>query len=109
MESGSDSKMKDKMDTYRGPQPFTFRVRRQLGPTHLAALREQTCLLTTPKKSLGAAHFYCFFKRSHALHSPQSSHKMPHDIFHNNQAIISIMIVSFDNEQNSSHTHTLLA
>lgn len=34
---------------------------------------------------------------------------MPHGIFHNNQVIISIMIVTFDNEQNSSHIYTLLA
>lgn len=92
-----------------GSSTFYFRVWRELGPTGLAALKEQTCLLTTPNKSLCATHFYCFFKRSNALHSPRSSHKIPHGIFHNNQAIISIMIVSFDKEQNSSHIHTLLA
>lgn len=40
------------MDTYRAPQPFTSSVRRELGPIYLAALKEQTSLLTTPKKSL---------------------------------------------------------
>lgn len=82
---------------------------RELVPTLLAALKEQTSLLAATK-SLSVLHIsIVFFQRPCALHSPQSSHKLSHGIFHNNQVVISVMIVSFDNEQNSSHVHTALA